>query len=146
MLDGLAGNLVELMSIFPKRMLHVDELVHTHGMPLSHIQILIMLSDGELTIGQLSKRMNIAKPNMTPLVDSLRDAGLVQRVRSDQDKRVVCVRLLPKGEALLSSLRQDVARQVAAWPGSLNRSEVKELNASVGSIIRLVKSIGEQSK
>lgn len=145
LVDGLAGNLMELLSIFPKRMIHVDELVHTYGMPLSHIQILILLSEGPLSVGQLSERMGVAKPNMTPLIDSLRDAGLVQRVRSGLDKRVVSVDLLPKGKATLDSIRLDVARQIAAWPGSLSRSEAKELNAAAGSMIRLAKTAKEES-
>lgn len=140
---GLAENLVELMAIFPKRMVHVDELVRTYAMPLSHIQILIMLSEKETTVGQLSEKLGIAKPNMTPLVDSLQGAGLVQRVRSEQDKRVVSVQLLPAGEELLRRICQDVARQVTAWPGAFSRSEAKALSIAAGSMVRLVKSMEE---
>lgn len=143
LVEGLAENLVELMAIFPKRMVHVDELVHTYAMPLSQIQILIMLSEKSLTVGQISERMGIAKPNMTPLVDALQEAGLVQRVRSAQDKRVVSVCLLPAGEELLCHIRQDVARQVTAWPGAFSRSEAKALSTAAASIIRLAKSMEE---
>lgn len=146
LVEGLAENLVELMAIFPKRMVHVEELVRTYAMPLSHIQILIMLADREQTVGQLSERMGIAKPNMTPLVDSLQAAGLVRRVRSELDKRVVSVRLLPAGEELLCRIRQDVASQVAAWPGAFSRSEAKALSTAAASMIRLAKSMEEGSE
>lgn len=137
LVDGLADNLLGLLPVFPKQLLRVEELVRSYGMPLSHMQILILLMDGELSVGQLSQKLGIAKPNITPLVDALQGAGLVERARSQADRRVVSVRLLPAGEELLARLRQDIARQVAAWRGSLSRSEAKGLSAALGSIIRL---------
>lgn len=143
LVDGLAGNLMGLLAVFPKRLLRLDELVHSYGMPLSHLQILILLMDGELSIGQLSQQLGIAKPNITPLVDGLQGANLVERVRYAADRRVVTVRLLPAGEKLLASLRQDIGRQVTAWHGSLSRSEAKGLSTALGSIIRLAEHLNE---
>ena len=51
---SLAGHLVDAMSMFPKRLVRTDELIHTFGMPLSHMQILVMLEKGDMSIGQLS--------------------------------------------------------------------------------------------
>lgn len=141
LVEGMAGNLLGLLPVFPKRLLRVEELVRSYGMPLSHMQILILLMDGELSVGQLSQQLGIAKPNITPLVDALQDAKLVERARSQADRRVVSVRLLPTGEELLARLRQDIARQVAAWRGSLSRSEAKSLSAALGSIIRLAENL-----
>lgn len=145
LVDGLADNLLGLLPVFPKGLVRVDELMHTYGMPLSHMQILILLSGGGLSVGQLSQRLGIAKPNITPLVDALQSSGLVERVRSTVDKRVVSVRLLPEGETLLSKLRQDVARQIAAWRCALSRSEAKTLSTALASVIRLAEGL-EESK
>ena len=46
LVNSLSGNLFDLLPLFPKRVIHVDELVRVHQMPFSHIQILIMLSQG----------------------------------------------------------------------------------------------------
>lgn len=141
LVTSLSSNLFDLLPLFPKRVIHVDELVRDHKMPFSHIQILIMLSQGAMSIGQISDRLGIAKPNITPLVDSLRDEGLVERVRNEQDRRIVNVNLLPAGETRLAAIREDIAKQVTEWRCSLSRSEVKELNNALGSIVRILGSI-----
>ena len=141
LVNSLSGNLFDLLPLFPKRVIHVDELVRVHQMPFSHIQILIMLSQGPMSIGQISDRLGIAKPNITPLVDNLRDDGLVERVRSEQDRRSVNVHLLPEGEKRLEAIREDIAKQVTEWRESLSRSEAKELNNALGSIVRIMGTI-----
>lgn len=137
LVGSVAGNLFEVLPLFPKRLLHIDALVRDHQMPFSHIQILVMLSGEDMSIGQISERLGIAKPNITPLVDTLRDNGMVERIRSEKDRRIVNVHLLPAGEEKLKSIRRDIAAQVKAWKGNLSRSEVKELNSALSSIIRI---------
>lgn len=137
LVGSVAGNLFELLPVFPKRLVHTDALVRDHQMPFSHIQILVMLAEEDLSIGQISDGLGIAKPNITPLVDALRDEGYVERIRSEKDRRIVSVHLLEAGRRKLDSIRKDIAAQVTAWKGELSRSEVKELNNALASIIRI---------
>lgn len=143
LINGVAGNLAEALPLFPKRLLHTDALVRDHQMPFSHIQILIMLAGEDMSIGQISDRLGIAKPNITPLVDTMRDSGLVERIRSEKDRRIVNVHLLPKGREKVEAIRQDIAGQVAEWKGSFSRSEIKELNNALATIIRIVNHMNE---
>jgi len=143
LVESVAGNIFEMLPVFPKSLLHIDALVRDHQMPFSHIQILVLLSRREMSIGQISERLGIAKPNITPLVDILRDSGLVERIRSQTDRRIVHVHLLPAGAEKLAAIRRDVAAQVAAWKGSLSRSEIKEFNNALASIVRIAGSINE---
>lgn len=137
LVDAVAGNLIDALPLFPKGLMHIDSLVRQHQMPFSHIQILIMLSGEDMSIGQISDRLGIAKPNITPLVDNLRDNGLVERIRSEKDRRIVNVHLLPEGEEKLRAIREDIAGQVKLWKGNLSRSEIKELNSALASVIRI---------
>ena len=45
LVSSMAQRFVEALPLFPKRFIRVDELVRQHGMPLSHLQILIMLEE-----------------------------------------------------------------------------------------------------
>lgn len=139
----VAGNLFEALPLFPKRLLRVDELARQQQMPFSHIQILIMLAAEELSIGQISDRLGIAKPNVTPMVDTLRDAGLVERIRDERDRRIVNVRLLPQGEERLQMIRASIEEQVTRWPGAFSRSEVKELSNALATLIRMAGGMKE---
>ncbi len=144
LLDSLAINLTDAMSMFPKRLIKVDELVHELRMPLSHIQILALISENDLSIGKLSARLGVAKPNTTPIVDALYERGYVTRVRSDKDKRVVLVHLEPEGRQCLDRVRELISGQIAEWPVSLTKSEARQLNDSLELLIRLMESIVEK--
>lgn len=137
LLNGMAANLLDMLAVFPKQMMHLDRLVREFGMPLSHIQILVVLSQGDLSIGSLSEKMGIAKPNITPLVDTLCEKKLAERIRSEEDRRVVNVHLMAGGAEMLEQIRASVAKQVTEWTLPMSRSEAKEMNAAFASILRL---------
>ncbi|MBR6029020.1 MAG: winged helix-turn-helix transcriptional regulator [Clostridia bacterium] len=138
LLDSLSEALVKAMSMFPKRIVKVDELVHEYHMPLSHIQILALVEDRSRSIGQLSTLLGIAKPNITPLVDTLNSRGLVERIRSEQDRRIVLVHILPAGEACLRDIRASVSQQLTAWPESLSRGDIRELLNALNTITQTI--------
>lgn len=139
LVDSMAGALVDMLSLLPKRLVRTDAIVRDHGMPFSQVQILVLLADGPLSVGDISARLNIAKPNITPLVDSLRQMGLVERVRDEDDHRIVNVRVLPAGEEKLQQIRDDVRAQIISWQGEYSRSEMKELNNALATVMRFAK-------
>lgn len=143
LMDSIASSLLEALPVFPKKLLGIDMLQRNHRIPLSHIQILVMLRDGDLSVGDLSRRLGIAKPNITPLIDSLRDEGLVERIRSDGDRRVVNIHLLPAGQVRLAEVRASLGGMASLWGERLNRSEAKELNNALASLLRILGSLTE---
>ena len=56
----------------------------------------------------IAERMITRVPDITRLVDRLVGRGLVERVRGDDDRRVVRVRILPEGVRLLAELDEPV--------------------------------------
>ena len=54
---------------------------------------------------EIGERMVTRDPDITRLLDRLEDRGLVQRVRSDEDRRVVNVRITQKGSKTLTDLQ-----------------------------------------
>jgi len=140
---SLAGHLVDAMSMFPKRLVRTDELIHSFGMPLSHMQILVMLEKGDMSIGQLSTYTGVAKPNVTPLVDVLCERGYVSRARDQQDRRMMNVHLEEEGAACLRELREAVAAQVRAWPDRIGRGELRSLDGSLADMVRVMEALGD---
>jgi DNA-binding MarR family transcriptional regulator len=74
--------------------------------------------------GQMVTRM----PDVTRLVDRLEEAGLVERCRSLEDRRVVRVKITRKGLDLLARLDQPVLDLHRRLLGHLTRDELTELN------------------
>ena len=51
--------------------------------------------------------------------------------------------MLPAGHEKLDEIQRSIVEQVVIWPGEFSRSEMKELNNALASIIRIVQGIGE---
>ena len=70
---------------------------------------------GDMTIGDLSNKMYLAFSTTTDLVDRMEKNELVQRVRDEQDRRVVRIHLLPEGERIIQEViekRQNYLRDL----------------------------------
>ncbi len=67
-------------------------------------------------------------PDVTRLVDRAESAGLVERVRCTRDRRVVYVRITPRGLELLASLDEPVMRRHKEQLGVMTPAELNELS------------------
>ena len=143
LVDSVAKNLSEAVVLLPKQLLHVDELTRNFGMPFSHIQILVMLSSGDITIGDISSTLGIAKPNITPLLDSLTERGYIERIRGTGDKRIVNVHLTEDGRKKLEELQGAIAKQVMSWEEWCNRSEIKQVNHALAFLVQVADRHGK---
>jgi len=59
---------------------------------------------GDMTIGDLSNKMYLAFSTTTDLIDRMERSELVQRVRDEQDRRVVRIHLLKEGERIIEEV------------------------------------------
>ena len=143
LVGAIAQNLYDALPLLPKRLVRVEAITREFGMPFSHIQILCMLTDKEMTIGEISSALGIAKPNITPLLDALHERGVLERCRSEKDRRIVNVRLLPEGQALARRLRESIAAQTAEWPQNFNTSDIKRLNNALAYLIEVGRRLAE---
>lgn len=143
LVDSLSRNLYEALPLLPKRLVKVDAITREFGMPFSHIQILCMLSGTEMSIGEISARLGIAKPNVTPLLDALAARGLLIRCKCEADRRIVNVRLLQEGCELAEKLRCSIASQVMGWPEGFSHSDIKRLNNALAYLIDVGKRLAE---
>lgn len=72
-----------------------------------------VLEDG-LSIKQLLEYLLVSRQNLTPVIDRLEAAGLVERVRDDGDGRKRQIRLTTKGREVWSAMRADIERYYAS--------------------------------
>jgi DNA-binding MarR family transcriptional regulator len=94
----------------------------------SQFQLLrILLDQPELPVGELAGAAGIAGPTATRMFDGLEKAGIVERTHSTQDRRVVTVRLTPKGRKLVNAKHQLSLRKRQALYSSLTPQERKQV-------------------
>ncbi len=84
-------------------------------------------TDG-LPSAEIGVRMVTRVPDVTRLVDRLEAAGLVERTRSESDRRVVLVRIGKKGLELLAGIDEPMKRMPDKLMGGLGTAELRKLN------------------
>jgi DNA-binding MarR family transcriptional regulator len=86
-----------------------------HLTPRRHLLLLMIkgASDGSerSTVSELSERMQLAQSTVTELVQRAEAAGLLRRDNSNDDGRVMHLRLTPTGEATLERVHADLAAE-----------------------------------
>jgi DNA-binding MarR family transcriptional regulator len=93
-----------------------------------------LLQTGELPAGELAAVAEVSPASMTQMLERLADAGLVQRVRSDHDRRIVAARLTAAG-------RRECERRRAAleplWREMLEGFTASELHTAAQVLDRI---------
>ncbi len=95
-----------------------------------------------LSMGELSRRLMVTNGNITGLVDRLKSEGLVDRRRSDGDRRVQMVSLEPAGAELFGRMAADNRRWVTEMMAGLSRKEKESLFALLGRLKTAVLDAG----
>ena len=143
LVEAVSNNLFAALPLLPKRLVRVEAIMKELDMPLSHIQILCMLHEGPMSIGEISRRLGIAKPNITPLLDHLHHRGMLTRDRSEADRRVVMVQLLPEGLDTAARVRQRIGDQLLTWPKGFSNSDIKRLNNALAYLIETARYLAD---
>ena len=142
MVDSVAQSMFHVLPLLRKRLLHMDVVQAEHGIPLSHVQVLAMLNDGKsMSVSDISHRLGIAKPNITPLVDRLLERNFVQRQRDINDRRVVNVVITDEGIAAFNAIQDTISEQIRLQAEHLTGAEFKELSKALESIQRILSAL-----
>ena len=140
--EVIAENIFQVIPLLRKKLAHISAFQSKQGLPLSHFQVLSLLEErGSMSVSEISEYFDIAKPNITPLVDRLVNAGLVDRVRSTADRRVVFIVILDEGRERLKAIREMLAANVEEWKNTLSDDEFSQLAESMSNVVACLKKI-----
>jgi DNA-binding MarR family transcriptional regulator len=88
-----------------------------------HIQVLIALTRGPRSVGQLAEELGVSPPAATQLVDRLAEHGMVHRHNDAADRRVVLVDFVEGMREVASSIVEDRRRPLQTAMGKLTDME-----------------------
>ena len=105
------------------------------GVSMTHMHVMWLLQHhGDLSMSRLAELLDVSFSNATGIVDRMAERGLVERVRVPDDRRVVLVRIGPKGMDALEeteALKQD---RLQAILGHLTPAQVDRVAAALDDI------------
>ena len=91
-----------------------------------------------LSVSEISARFDIAKPNITPLIDRMINAGYVTRERNAADRRVVHVVILDKGREKVRDTVEALRVCMDAWAKELDAGKLETLSDALETIRQLL--------
>lgn len=84
----------------------------------------LLNSEGSMPISELARAIGSANSTISGVLDRLENMDLVQRIRSEKDRRVVYVALTSHYETVQAELEQSVSE---SFPGLLRQLSPQEL-------------------
>lgn len=108
----------------------IERLLEPHELTLTQYNVLRVLRGAEpegLCRNEVRDRLVTRMPDVTRLLDRMEAAGLIQRVRSSADRRLVNATLTPKGRRLVDALDAPMAKAHERQLGHLDAGQLRTL-------------------
>ena len=108
----------------------IEEVLKSSDITLTQYNVLRILRGAEpdgLTRNEIRDRLVNRMPDVTRLLDRMEDAGLVSRVRGEEDRRCVATHLTRAGRSLVDSLDKPVEGEHQRRLGHMTRAQLRTL-------------------
>jgi DNA-binding MarR family transcriptional regulator len=108
----------------------LERVLKPHGISATQYNVLRILRGAGpegLCRNEVRDRLLTRMPDVTRLLDRMEDAGLVTRVRSTADRRLVTTKLTARGRELVDALDRPVAEEHKRRLGHLTTDQLRTL-------------------
>lgn len=107
------------------------------------LTLLLVERSGEVSMSQICDAMNMPMSTATGIVDRMVKKGVLQRERSESDRRLVVVQLAEQGKEVIEHYKQVVARYLHKIEAALTEEERQLLMKVFLKIVHILKQKGE---
>jgi DNA-binding MarR family transcriptional regulator len=137
--DSTQAVLSALRRIIRATDLHSRQLARDTGLTTPQAVVLQAVRDcGEVTTGQLSRRVSLSQATVTTILDRLESRGLVERYRSNADRRIVHSRLTRQGRTILRQAPPLLHERFAAAFQQLSPARQSRLLATLDEVAAMM--------
>jgi len=122
------GEVSRMLPLIMREATRMQMTVFSEGrLAIPHVVILDLLKEkGSCKMGELAEMLHLTMSAVTGIVDRMIELSLVKRERSREDRRVVMVALLKKGDETAMRLREDRRKVTDKIFSALTESEKRE--------------------
>lgn len=141
-LTKISRELFEMIMLLHKNIIKPDEFMKSLAMPPSHVKVVFYLAqNGPSSVSNIAKDLCISKPNMTPIIDKLLEAGYVKRYEDPNDRRVLIIEVTEKAHEIFRIKREFAVSLLKEKLSALNDDDVKSISTSICELIRIFSNI-----
>jgi DNA-binding MarR family transcriptional regulator len=111
---------------------------------MSQLKAMTVFSeDSPLSMGELCKMANVKMPSMTEVVDRFEKEGILERIRDNEDRRVVKVKMTAKGKKMHQEVLKRRADELTKMFGVLTTQDREKLVDSLKSVSEILTKVTE---
>ncbi len=120
---------------WPMRIRIVKKLGRATPTPAQMSVLQVLLSDeGETTPRELSGCLHITPGTVTGNLNALEEDGLIERVRVQGDRRVIHIRITPRGRERVKKWRAIFEAELSEHFAPLSNDELRQLGSLLGKL------------
>jgi DNA-binding MarR family transcriptional regulator len=137
---GLAA--VDALMSHRRRALVAKPLHREISMPQLHL-LMWLQERGLMTVSELAHILGVSPPSASAFVDRMEESGLVTRERDREDRRVVHVRIEPRGRDLLEEIMGMHREELQQLLGQMSDEELSCFVTAIRAVDRLLTAKAE---
>ena len=131
--------LVEVASYFRtilKSITHEWKKNTIHNFSMTHFKVLYTLNcEGQMKVSELADSIGLTPGAITGVSDKLLAEGYVDRVRAEDDRRVVYIELTEKGKGMLETVLESQKEMISTFFHSLPDEDIQHLKRIFGQML-----------
>jgi len=102
--------------------------------PLQLEIMMVLEEDGTLHVSEIGERLQIARAQMTKLIDKLVCLNLIERQDDLLDRRSINIKLTDQGKLLLKEQKSMITRAANEIISSLSHEDLERLSVSIRNL------------
>ena len=133
----LHNNIMDLMGVF-KKWFYLK--LAKEGVRTNILKIMRYINDiSPLKASELSNLTKIQISNLTPIINKLEEEEYVERVTNTDDRRVVKIKLTPKGVKLQEEMMNIEKTKIQNLYRMIPKDKISQLNDGITEIVNFLK-------
>jgi len=101
---------------------------HSGSLSIIHLNLLMLLRfNGPLTMSRLAELLDVSVASATGIVDRMEKKGVIERKRSDEDRRVVEVHVSEQGEQVFVAMQAERQAHMARMLSGVSDADLNSL-------------------
>ena len=135
----VAGIIDDIRRIFYALAEEARKTEHETGLTGAQLWVIKLLDEASpMNVTELARRMSLHPATMVGLLDRLETKGLIQRTRSENDRRVVHVMITAQGLELVRNSSEVEQRLLVDGLEPLAENKVRTISIGVDQIVRIL--------
>lgn len=141
-MKNISDDLFKLLMQIHHKLLNPSEVFKGDQLPPSHIKVIFYLSAKKcISVSDVAKKLDISKPNMTPIIDKLISEGFVSRYTDPNDRRKIQIELTEKAHLFLNDKKSEIKENLITKISLLEDDDLNKLSLSIKNMTDVISKL-----